>query len=58
MRRYTELEINFNAIERVVEYLSLDQEAEVITDVRPPANVSNRQVRYIMRLISISSGQV
>lgn len=43
VRRYTELEINFNAVERVVEYLNLDQEAEAITDVRPPTDVSKNQ---------------
>lgn len=40
IRRYTSLEMSFNAVERVVEFMEMDQEAPAITDVRPPANVS------------------
>lgn len=39
--------MDFNAVERVVEYLETDQEAPAITDVRTPANVSQRSKLYI-----------
>ncbi len=39
VRRYTSLEMAFNAVERVVEFMEIDQEAPAITNVRPPANV-------------------
>ncbi|KAG1381714.1 hypothetical protein G6F61_002924 [Rhizopus arrhizus] len=38
IRRYTSLEMAFNAVERVVEFMEIDQEAPAITNVRPPAN--------------------
>lgn len=40
IRRYTTLEMSFNAIERVVEYAEMEQEPPAITDVRPPTGVS------------------
>ena len=40
VRRYTTLEMNFNSVERVVEFMEMDQEAPAITDVRPPPSVS------------------
>lgn len=32
--------MNFNSVERVVEFLEMDQEAPTTTDVRPPKEVS------------------
>ncbi|KAI8638609.1 P-loop containing nucleoside triphosphate hydrolase protein [Parasitella parasitica] len=36
VRRYTTLEMSFNSVERVVEFLEIDQEAPTIADFRPP----------------------
>ncbi|CAO3650097.1 unnamed protein product [Cunninghamella blakesleeana] len=54
IKSYTKLEMSFNAIERVVEYMEIDQEADDITEYRPPPQwpthgviqVSNLQIRY------------
>ncbi|CAO3650121.1 unnamed protein product [Cunninghamella blakesleeana] len=54
IRKYTELEMSFNSIERVVEYMEIDQEADAITEYKPPPQwpthgaiqVSNLQIRY------------
>ncbi|CAO3617183.1 unnamed protein product [Cunninghamella echinulata] len=54
IRRYTSLEMSFNAIERVVEFMEMDQEASAITDYRPPPQwptqgvieVKDLEVRY------------
>ncbi|CAO3698324.1 unnamed protein product [Rhizopus stolonifer] len=54
IRRYTNLEMAFNAVERVVEFMEIDQEAPAFTELRPPANwptegaivVNDLQVRY------------
>lgn len=32
--------MSFNAVERIVEYLELDQEAPPITEIRPSSEVS------------------
>lgn len=32
--------MNFNSVERVVEFLEMEQESPSITDIRPPSNVS------------------
>jgi hypothetical protein len=40
VRRYTSLELSFNAVERVVEFMEMDQEAPAIVEPRPPASVS------------------
>jgi hypothetical protein len=40
IRRYTNLEMSFNAVERVVEFMEMDQEAPAITQLRPPSDVS------------------
>lgn len=39
IRRYTSLEMSFNAVERVVEFMEMDQEAPAITELRPPNEV-------------------
>lgn len=39
IRRYTSLEMSFNAVERVVEFMEMDQEAPAITRLRAPAEV-------------------
>jgi ABC-type multidrug transport system fused ATPase/permease subunit len=41
VRRYTSLELSFNAVERVVEFMEMDQEAPAIVEPRPPASVSS-----------------
>lgn len=32
--------MSFNSVERVVEFLEIDQEAPTITDIRPPKEVN------------------
>ncbi|KAI8084874.1 P-loop containing nucleoside triphosphate hydrolase protein [Halteromyces radiatus] len=54
IRRYTSLEMSFNAVERVVEFMEMDQEPPAISQLRPPAewpkhgaiDVRNLEVRY------------
>lgn len=40
IKRYTRLEMSFNAVERVVEFMEIEQESPAITDKRPPPEVS------------------
>ncbi|KAI7862036.1 P-loop containing nucleoside triphosphate hydrolase protein [Spinellus fusiger] len=50
IRRYTSMEMNFNSVERVVEFMEMEQEAPSITNVRPPANWPTRgeiEVRHL-----------
>ncbi|CAO3650125.1 unnamed protein product [Cunninghamella blakesleeana] len=61
IRKYTKLEMSFNSIERVVEYMEIDQEADAITEYKPPPQwpthgaiqVSNLQIRYADHLPSV-----
>ncbi|CAO3650129.1 unnamed protein product [Cunninghamella blakesleeana] len=61
IRIYTKLETSFNSIERVVEYMEIDQEADAITEYKPPPQwpthgaiqVSNLQIRYADHLPSV-----
>ncbi|KAF7727026.1 hypothetical protein EC973_008140, partial [Apophysomyces ossiformis] len=54
IQQYTKLEMSFNAVERVVEYMNIDQEAPAITNLRPPTGwpsegrieVKDLEVRY------------
>ncbi|GAN04018.1 multidrug resistance-associated ABC transporter [Mucor ambiguus] len=54
IRQYTSLEMSFNAIERIVEFMEIDQEAPAITSIRPPPQwpaqgaieVKDLEVRY------------
>ncbi|CAO3630134.1 unnamed protein product [Mucor hiemalis] len=54
IRQYTGLEMSFNAIERIVEFMEMDQEAPAITSIRPPPQwpthgkieVKDLEVRY------------
>ncbi|KAK4511114.1 uncharacterized protein ATC70_012325 [Mucor velutinosus] len=54
IRQYTSLEMSFNAIERIVEFMEIDQEAPAITSIRPPPRwptqgaieVRDLEVRY------------
>ncbi|KAI8378125.1 P-loop containing nucleoside triphosphate hydrolase protein [Choanephora cucurbitarum] len=54
IRRYTSMEMSFNAVERVVEFMEMDQEAPAITQLRPPSEwpskgkieVQNLEIRY------------
>jgi rhodanese-related sulfurtransferase len=45
--------MSFNSVERVVEFLEMDQEAPTITDVRPPSEVSSLEL-YLITLLLIS----
>ncbi|KAI7849482.1 P-loop containing nucleoside triphosphate hydrolase protein, partial [Circinella umbellata] len=64
IRRYTALEMSFNAVERVVEFMEMDQEAPAITDVRPPPSwpsegridVTDLEVRYAADLDPVLKG--
>lgn len=49
IRRYTSLEMSFNAVERVVEFMEMDQEAPVITELRPPENVRIIPLNYVYK---------
>ncbi|ORX49049.1 P-loop containing nucleoside triphosphate hydrolase protein [Hesseltinella vesiculosa] len=63
IRRYTTLEMSFNAVERVVEFMEMDQEVDNPT-VTPPANwpsagaieIQDLQVRYAEDLDLILKG--
>ncbi|KAI8993635.1 P-loop containing nucleoside triphosphate hydrolase protein [Pilobolus umbonatus] len=54
VRRYTTLEMSFNAVERVVEFMEMEEEAPAITENRPSddwpmegkIDVMNLEVRY------------
>ena len=54
IRQYTNLEMSFNAIERIVEFMEMDQEAPAITGIRPPPQwpiqgaieVKDLEIRY------------
>ncbi|CEP08191.1 hypothetical protein [Parasitella parasitica] len=54
IKRYTRLEMSFNAVERVVEFMEIEQEPPAIAALRPPPHwpvegridVQNLQVRY------------
>ncbi|KAG2204776.1 hypothetical protein INT47_004051 [Mucor saturninus] len=64
IKRYTRLEMSFNAVERIVEYMEIDQEALAITDLRPPLEwpsqgvieVKNLVVRYAPGLDPVLKG--
>ncbi|KAI8149056.1 P-loop containing nucleoside triphosphate hydrolase protein [Fennellomyces sp. T-0311] len=64
IRRYTSVEMSFNAVERVVEFMEMEQEAPAITDVRPPSSwpsegrieVSDLEVRYAPDLDPVLRG--
>ncbi|KAI7895791.1 P-loop containing nucleoside triphosphate hydrolase protein [Mucor mucedo] len=64
VRRYTQVEMSFNAVERIVEFLEMDQEAPSITDVRPPSEwpskgsiqVNNLHVKYADDLETVLKG--
>lgn len=52
--------MSFNSVERVVEFLEMDQEAPTITDVRPPKEVSlifSSCFNYIYSLFILSVAQ-
>lgn len=51
IRRYTSLEMSFNAIERVVEFMEMDQEAPTITQLRPPTEVKLNKYKQTKTLI-------
>lgn len=54
IRQYSGLEMSFNAVERIVEFMEMDEEAAAITELRPPPGwptqgaieVKDLQVKY------------
>ncbi|CEP08484.1 hypothetical protein [Parasitella parasitica] len=64
IRRYTSLEMSFNAVERVVEFMEMDQEAPAITELRPPAewptkgqiDVKDLEIKYAADLDPVLKG--
>ncbi|KAI8640841.1 P-loop containing nucleoside triphosphate hydrolase protein [Parasitella parasitica] len=64
IRRYTSLEMSFNAVERVVEFMEMDQEAPAITELRPPPewptkgqiDVRNLEIKYAADLDPVLKG--
>ncbi|GAN05655.1 multidrug resistance-associated ABC transporter [Mucor ambiguus] len=64
IRRYTSLEMSFNAVERVVEFMEIDQEAPAITQVRPPQewptrgkiDVKDLEIKYAADLGPVLKG--
>lgn len=65
IRQVTQLEVNMNSIERMVEYLKFDTEkAEIVPDNRPPPGwpskgaitVENLRVRYRPELEDVLKG--
>ncbi|KAI7896256.1 P-loop containing nucleoside triphosphate hydrolase protein [Mucor mucedo] len=64
IRQYTGLEMSFNAIERIVEFMEMDQEAAAISSFRPPPQwptqgeieVKDLEVRYAADLDPVLKG--
>ncbi|KAI9485487.1 MAG: hypothetical protein EXX96DRAFT_545289 [Benjaminiella poitrasii] len=64
IKRYTRLEMSFNAVERVVEFMEIEQESPTITDVRPPRGwplegkieIRDLEVRYAPDLDPVLKG--
>ncbi|KAK4518579.1 uncharacterized protein ATC70_008798 [Mucor velutinosus] len=64
IRHYTSLEMSFNAVERVVEFMEMDQEAPAITEVRPPhewptrgrIDVKDLEIKYAADLDPVLKG--
>jgi ABC-type multidrug transport system fused ATPase/permease subunit len=62
--QYTGVETNFNEVERIVEFMEIDQEAEAITSIRPPPQwpthgkieVKDLEVRYAHDLDPVLKG--
>ncbi|KAG2203106.1 hypothetical protein INT47_004913 [Mucor saturninus] len=64
VRRYTQVEMSFNAVERIVEFLEMEQEAPPFTDIKPPAQwpnqgsiqVNDLHVKYADNLETVLKG--
>jgi ABC-type multidrug transport system fused ATPase/permease subunit len=64
IRRYTSLEMSFNAVERVVEFMEMDQEAPDVTELRPPPDwpvkggieVNDLEIKYAADLDPVLRG--
>ncbi|KAI9018109.1 P-loop containing nucleoside triphosphate hydrolase protein [Phycomyces nitens] len=64
VRRYTNLEMSFNAVERIVEFTEMEEEPPAFTDMRPPTNwptqgkveVRDLEVRYAAELDPVLKG--
>ncbi|KAI9014437.1 P-loop containing nucleoside triphosphate hydrolase protein [Phycomyces nitens] len=56
--RYTSIELSMNSVERIIEFIDMDQEAPAITDIRPPKEwpsqgeiqIENLEIRYAPEL--------
>ncbi|OAD72486.1 hypothetical protein PHYBLDRAFT_65471 [Phycomyces blakesleeanus NRRL 1555(-)] len=59
--RYTSVELSMNSVERIIEFIEIDQEAPAITDIRPPIEwpskgeiqVDNLEIRYAPELEAV-----
>ncbi|KAI7905777.1 uncharacterized protein BX663DRAFT_500876 [Cokeromyces recurvatus] len=64
IKRYTRLEMSFNAVERIVELMEIEQEPPAITNLRPPTEwplegkieVKDLEVRYAPDLDPVLKG--
>jgi ABC-type multidrug transport system fused ATPase/permease subunit len=64
IRQYTNVEMSFNAVERIIEFMEMDQEAPAITDLRPPPQwpihgqieVCDLEVKYAADLDPVLKG--
>ncbi|KAI8891188.1 P-loop containing nucleoside triphosphate hydrolase protein, partial [Backusella circina FSU 941] len=64
VRRYTSMEMSFNSVERVAEFLDMEQEAPAVTNIRPPIGwpsngaiqVKDLEVRYAADLPTVLKG--
>ncbi|KAF7731738.1 hypothetical protein EC973_008252 [Apophysomyces ossiformis] len=64
VKHYTHMELNFNAVERVLEFLEIEQEATAISEVRPPPEwptegsitVQNLEISYAPNLPAVLRG--
>lgn len=45
--------MNFNSVERVVEFLEMDQEAPTVTDVKPSPEVSDCNNACIIYMLTL-----
>jgi ABC-type multidrug transport system fused ATPase/permease subunit len=64
IRQYTGVEMSFNSVERIIEFMEMDQEAPTITDLRPPPQwptqgqieVRDLEVKYAADLDPVLKG--
>ena len=60
IKRFTRLEMSFNAVERIVEFMEIDQESPAVTNIRPPPGVRNdentQKLQNLTNIIVANSG--